>query len=246
MCCSGSWRSWPGSAMPSMGASWRSSPRSIATGCGVPPGHGRWRVGGLEVGRLGGQCQDDHHRRAAQCGLSPLRGPVAAGPAVAGSGRGHRRPRRRGSDEHYAQLASVATVNQLRTAIGSNPPRPRPHPQPQASITKNTDEHFTWWRIKLPHAQAATLDAAINAHREALITDWNQARAGDTLAGRTADARGPRGLPAPNRGRLGHRSHPPPARCAHHRGGAPRPRTARRRPAPGTTADRRRSALPDL
>ena len=84
-----------------------------------------------------------------------------------------------GSDEHYAQLASVATVNQLRTAIKLEPcPDPDPRPGPQASITKNTDEHFTWWRIKLPHAQAATLDAAINAHREALITDWNQARAG--------------------------------------------------------------------
>ena len=89
-----------------------------------------------------------------------------------------------GSDEHYAQLASVATVNQLRTAIKLEPrPDPDPHPQPQASITKNTDEHVTWWRIKLPHAQAATLDAAINAHREALITDWNQAHGDASQAG---------------------------------------------------------------
>ena len=34
-----------------------------------------------------------------------------------------------------------------------------------------------------PHAQAATLDAAINAHREALITDWKQARGDASQAG---------------------------------------------------------------
>ena len=39
-----------------------------------------------------------------------------------------------GSDEHYAQLAAVATVNQLRTAI-SLEPRPEPRPEPQPSIT---------------------------------------------------------------------------------------------------------------
>ncbi len=81
-----------------------------------------------------------------------------------------------GSDEHYAQLASVASVHQLRTAVSLEPrPDPDPRPQEQASITKNTDEHFTWWRIKLPHAEAAKVQSAINAHREALITDWKQA-----------------------------------------------------------------------
>src|SRR5580704_3428515 len=34
-----------------------------------------------------------------------------------------------GSDEHYAQLASVATVNQLRTAVRLEP-RPEPEPRP--------------------------------------------------------------------------------------------------------------------
>ena len=43
-----------------------------------------------------------------------------------------------GSDEHYAQLASVATVNQLRTAIKLEPrpdpqPKPRPGPGPGRS-----------------------------------------------------------------------------------------------------------------
>ncbi len=56
-----------------------------------------------------------------------------------------------GSDEHYAALAEVATVNQLRTALKLEPrPHPDPRPQPQRSISKTTDEQFTCWRIKLP------------------------------------------------------------------------------------------------
>src|SRR6201991_1506196 len=55
-----------------------------------------------------------------------------------------------GSDAHYAQLASVATVNQLRTAVKLEPrPEPDARPDPQPSITKTTDEQFTTWRIKL-------------------------------------------------------------------------------------------------
>src|SRR5690242_14902768 len=55
-----------------------------------------------------------------------------------------------GSDEHYAQLAAVATVNQLRTAVKLEPrpdPNPEPPPEPKVSVTKTTDEHFTTWRI---------------------------------------------------------------------------------------------------
>ncbi|WP_301150668.1 DUF222 domain-containing protein, partial [Mycobacterium simiae] len=41
-----------------------------------------------------------------------------------------------GSDAHYAQLAAVATVNQLRTAVKLEPrPEPESRPGPQASIT---------------------------------------------------------------------------------------------------------------
>ena len=57
-----------------------------------------------------------------------------------------------GSDEHYAELAKVATVNQLRTAVKLEPrpePEPDPRPEPQRSITKTTDEQFSCWRIKL-------------------------------------------------------------------------------------------------
>jgi len=78
-----------------------------------------------------------------------------------------------GSDEHYAQLARVATVNQLRTAVKLEPrPDPDPRPDPQASITKTGDEQFTSWRITLPHLEATKLEAALACHREALIAQW--------------------------------------------------------------------------
>ncbi len=78
-----------------------------------------------------------------------------------------------GSDEHYAQLAQVATVNQLRTAVKLEPrPEPDPRPEPQRSITKTTDEASSSWRIKLPHDEAATFDAALQSHLDALIAEW--------------------------------------------------------------------------
>jgi hypothetical protein len=80
-----------------------------------------------------------------------------------------------GSDEHYAELASCATVNQLRTAVKLEPrPEPEPRPQPQPSITKTSDEHATSWRIKLPHEDAAKFDAALASHRDALFAEWRQ------------------------------------------------------------------------
>ncbi len=82
-----------------------------------------------------------------------------------------------GSDEHYAQLAQVATVNQLHTAVKLEPrPDPDPRPDPQAAITKTGDEQFTSWRITLPHPDAAKVEAALASHREALISEWKQAR----------------------------------------------------------------------
>ena len=78
-----------------------------------------------------------------------------------------------GSDEHYAQLAAVASVNQLRTAVKLEPrPEPDPGPEPQASITKTSDEQFSCYRIKLGKLDAATFDAALASHREALFAEW--------------------------------------------------------------------------
>lgn len=78
-----------------------------------------------------------------------------------------------GSDEHYAELASVATVNQLRTAVKLEPrPDPDPRPEPQRSITRHSDETHSYWRITLPHLEAAMFDAALASHRDALIAQW--------------------------------------------------------------------------
>ncbi len=77
-----------------------------------------------------------------------------------------------GSDEHYVTLAEVATVNQLRTALKAEPrptPEPQPEPEPQRSITKTSDEHGTTWKIKLGPVEAATFDAALQSHLDALI-----------------------------------------------------------------------------
>ena len=83
----------------------------------------------------------------------------------------------RGSDEHYEQLARSATVSQLRTAVNLEPrPDPASRPQPQPSITKTTGEELTCWRITLGPLDAATFDAALAAHRDALINQFKHDR----------------------------------------------------------------------
>jgi hypothetical protein len=83
-----------------------------------------------------------------------------------------------GSDEHYAELASVATVSQLRTAVKLEPrPDPAPRPEPRRSITKTTsgpDDEYTSWRITLPRVEAAKFDAALQSHRDAQIAEWKR------------------------------------------------------------------------
>ncbi len=76
-----------------------------------------------------------------------------------------------GSDEHYAQLASVATVNQLRAAVKFEP-RPQPQPGPERSITSTSTEHGACYRIKLDHHDAAKFNAALASHRDALMAEW--------------------------------------------------------------------------
>jgi hypothetical protein len=80
-----------------------------------------------------------------------------------------------GSDEHYAALAEVATVSQLRTALKLEPrpePEPEPRREPERSITKTSDEEGSCYRITLPHHDAATFDAALQSHLDALIAEW--------------------------------------------------------------------------
>lgn len=108
-----------------------------------------------------------------------------------------------GSDAHYAQLAAVATVNQLRTAIALEPrpepepvpepasdpesvpePAPEPEPEPRGVITKTSDDTSSTWRITLPHLEAATFEAGLQSHRDALIAEWKRDHdTGDTEAG---------------------------------------------------------------
>ncbi len=93
-----------------------------------------------------------------------------------------------GSDAHYARLAAVATVSQLRTAVRLEPrPDPDPRPEPEASITKTYGEQLTCWRIRLGPLDAAKFDAALAAHRDALITEWKHDRGGqDDRASKSA------------------------------------------------------------
>src|SRR3954470_8385908 len=67
-----------------------------------------------------------------------------------------------GSDEHYAQLAAVATVSQLHTAVKLEPrPDPDPTPEPQRFLIRTEDEQYTTWRIRLPRVDAAKFDTAL-------------------------------------------------------------------------------------
>jgi hypothetical protein len=91
-----------------------------------------------------------------------------------------------GSDEHYAELASVATVSQLRTAIKLEPrpkPEPKPEPEPEVVITKTSDEYGACcYRITLPALEAAKFDAALASHRDALFAEWKRDHEGDEVS----------------------------------------------------------------
>ena len=93
-----------------------------------------------------------------------------------------------GSDEHYAQLAAVATVSQLRTAVRLEP-RPESDPRrPLArSVIKTGGEHGSSWRITLPPDEAAMFDAALQSHLDGLISDWKADHTGAPMPD-TADA----------------------------------------------------------
>ncbi|MCG7606839.1 MULTISPECIES: HNH endonuclease signature motif containing protein [Mycobacterium] len=103
-----------------------------------------------------------------------------------------------GSDAHYAELAAVATVTQLRTAIKLEPrPEPDPKPEPQREITKipgPTDE-YTTWRIRLPRLEAAKFEAALQSHHDALVADWKRDHDIDSNTGEPTSAQAP---PFPN------------------------------------------------
>jgi hypothetical protein len=105
-----------------------------------------------------------------------------------------------GSDAHYAQMAAVATVNQLRTAIKLEP-RPDPEPQPEPpprSISKTGDEQSTTYKITLPHDEAAIVDAALDSHRDALVTAWKHDHADGSAHDGDGDRSSEHAPPMPN------------------------------------------------
>ena len=153
-----------------------------------------------------------------------------------------------GSDEHYAALAEVATVSQLRTAIKLEPqPDPEPQPERERSITKTSDGHSTTWKITLPKLDAAKFDAALQSHQDALIAEWKRDH--------DDDRRSPNRPPLPGAGEaflrlveteLGRRRRAPPTWAAHDRGDARRREGPHRRSASGPAAVGFRTPIPDL
>lgn len=76
---------------------------------------------------------------------------------------------------------------------------------PRPAISKTADAEFAFWRITLTHAESATLEAALQSHHEALISQWNHGRDnGGAASGSTPpDAEHHRCVPAAGRDRMG-------------------------------------------
>ena len=104
----------------------RSVPALVAwkTGCSPANAHTIATI----AGRLSEFPRCAQGMREGRLSLDQI-GVIAAGPAE-------------GSDEHYAQLAAVATVNQLRTAVNLEP-RPEPEPRPRARALDHHDRART-------------------------------------------------------------------------------------------------------
>ena len=99
--------------------------------CGATGARSIAAVVAWKTGHVDGERHHDRHRRAPARGVPALREGMREGRlsldqvgVIAGSAGA-------GSDEHYAELAAVATVSQLRTALKLEPrPHPNPNPNP--------------------------------------------------------------------------------------------------------------------
>ncbi|QFS92357.1 hypothetical protein FIV07_16460 [Mycobacterium sp. THAF192] len=82
-----------------------------------------------------------------------------------------------GSDDHYVELASVATVTQLRKAVGLEPrPDVSPKPQPERAISRTDHGESVTYRVTVSKIEAAKVDAALAGKRDGLIADWKRDR----------------------------------------------------------------------
>ena len=98
-----------------------------------------------------------------------------------------------GSDDHYVELASVATVTQLRKAVSLEPrPDVSPKPQPERAISRTDHGESVTYRITVSKIEAAKVDAALAGKRDGLIADWKRDRDG-AEATTDADTDGPHG-----------------------------------------------------
>ncbi|WP_425004049.1 DUF222 domain-containing protein [Mycolicibacterium sp. S3B2] len=80
-----------------------------------------------------------------------------------------------GSDDHYVELASVATVTQLRKAVSLEPrPDTAPKPQPQRGLSRTDHGESVTYRITVSKLEAAKVDAALAGKRDGLIADWKR------------------------------------------------------------------------
>ena len=135
-----------------------------------------------------------------------------------------------GSDAHYAELAAVATVSQLRTAVKLEP-RPNPNPDPAAAALDHQDQRPSSrppGGSPCPTPKPPPSTPPCSRTRTPLVAQWKRDHA-DADAGPVSEQTSTvpgcgRGVHEPDRGRLGHRGHPPSARAAHHRDRARRPR----------------------
>lgn len=78
-----------------------------------------------------------------------------------------------GSDAHYAELMPTYTVAQLRRAINLEPkPEPEIKPEIPRALVRQERDASTTYKITLPRDEAATVDAALQSHLDALVNDW--------------------------------------------------------------------------
>ncbi len=162
--------------------------------CGATGARSVRGVGGLEAGLLLGQRQGDHHRRAPQRGLPPLRqencGRVGChwirsvssphGPPtdlMSTTPSWLRSPR-------STSCAPRSSSNRAPTLIPGPDPQPLDHQDLPMSSSR-------WWRITLPHDEAAKFDAALASHSRGVDHRVETATTARRLGERAADAQRP-------------------------------------------------------